>query len=181
VTLFAIIVALVLDAEQVHALPIEAAVRRPIARLAAMPASWKRNSTMAGAATVPWPGGWVLPCRPRCCRLRMPCCGISSPSPRSCWALRTLYLTVGFRQFSHFFTGIHLALAPAASIDEARQPARRMARPFRRPPEQRRHVARLAIEQALLDSHRHVFAPLAVVRRAGPRRGLVLPSRARDG
>jgi hypothetical protein len=38
-----------------------------------------------------------------------------------------LYLTMGFRQFSHFFTNIHLALR-RGDIDEARQRARPVAR-----------------------------------------------------
>lgn len=69
-----------------------------------------------------------------------------------------LYLTMGFRQFSHYFTDIHLALR-MGELDRARhllgewrgQPAEQLGSG---------EVARLAIEQALTCSHRHVFAPL---------------------
>lgn len=69
-----------------------------------------------------------------------------------------LYLTTGFRQFSHFFTDIHLALR-MGEIERARQLLGewrgRAAEPL-----SSGEIARLAIEQALMCSHRHVFAPL---------------------
>ena len=73
-------------------------------------------------------------------------------------AVVVLYFTVGFRQFSHFFTDIQLALR-SADIDRARallgewrgQSAARLASP---------DVARLAIEQGIVQAHRHVFAPI---------------------
>ena len=69
-----------------------------------------------------------------------------------------LYLTLGFRQFSHFFTGIQNALK-AGELERARdligawrgESAEHRAR---------EEVVRLAIEEALLASHRHVFAVL---------------------
>ncbi|WIM06619.1 MAG: CobD/CbiB family protein [Candidatus Nitricoxidivorans perseverans] len=70
----------------------------------------------------------------------------------------TLYLTMGFRQFSHFFTDIHLALR-AGELERARQ----LLAEWRGQTGERLtsgEVARLAIEEALLSSHRHVFAPL---------------------
>lgn len=69
-----------------------------------------------------------------------------------------LYLTMGFRQFSHFFTDIHLALR-MGELDHARQLLggwRGGATGHMGSGE----VARLAIEEALVSSHRHVFAPL---------------------
>lgn len=68
-----------------------------------------------------------------------------------------LYLTAGFRQFSHSFTDIHLALR-MGELDRARQllaewrggSAAHMGSS---------EVARLSIEQALVSCHRHVFAP----------------------
>ncbi len=69
-----------------------------------------------------------------------------------------LYLTMGFRQFSHYFTDIHLALR-MGELDRARL----LLGQWRcRPAEQlsSNEVARLAIEEALIASHRHVFAPL---------------------
>lgn len=69
-----------------------------------------------------------------------------------------LYLTMGFRQFSHFYTDTHLALR-MGELDRARallgdwrgRSAERMSS---------QEVARVAIEEALLASHHHVFAPL---------------------
>lgn len=69
-----------------------------------------------------------------------------------------LYVTTGFRQFSHHFTNIHLALR-AGEVDRARQ----LLAEWRGASVDRltsSEVARLAIEEALLASHRHVFAPL---------------------
>jgi adenosylcobinamide-phosphate synthase len=69
-----------------------------------------------------------------------------------------LYLTTGFRQFSHYFTDIHLALR-MGELARARQ----LLGEWRRIDASHLHseeIARLAIEQALLSSHRHVFAPL---------------------
>ncbi len=67
-----------------------------------------------------------------------------------------LYLTMGFRQFSHFFTDIHLALKEG-QLEEAR----RLIAEWRGRGAERlssSEVSRLAIEQALLTSYRSVFA-----------------------
>ncbi len=69
-----------------------------------------------------------------------------------------LYLTMGFRQFSHHYTEIQLALR-LGEIDRARQllaewqgcPAQSLGSA---------DIARLSIEAALAASHRHVFAVL---------------------
>lgn len=69
-----------------------------------------------------------------------------------------LYLTMGFRQFSHHFTDIHVALR-AGEVEQAR----RLLTQWRGRSAERLssgEVARLAIEEALLASHRHVYAPL---------------------
>jgi len=69
-----------------------------------------------------------------------------------------LYLTMGFRQFSHYFSDIHLALR----MGELEQ-ARTLLCEWRNSSTVRyssTEVARLAIEEALIASHRHVFAPL---------------------
>ena len=69
-----------------------------------------------------------------------------------------LYLTMGFRQFSHYFTDIHMALR-MGELERARallgQWRGCSAEQF-----SSNEVARLAIEEALIASHRHVFAPL---------------------
>jgi len=67
-----------------------------------------------------------------------------------------LYLTMGFRQFSHYFTDIHLALK---QDDLAR--ARELLAGWRGHDcgdLSREEVARLSIEEALAASHRHVYA-----------------------
>jgi len=69
-----------------------------------------------------------------------------------------LYLTLGFRQFSHYFTGIQLAVR-SGDLDRARAllDAWRGASGVVR---SREEVVRLAIEEALLAAHRHVFGVL---------------------
>ena len=77
-----------------------------------------------------------------------------------------LYLTMGFRQFSHFFTNIHLALRQG-EFDQARQ----LLAQWRHRAGDRLtsgDIARLAIEEALLSAHRHVFAPLLWFALLGP-------------
>jgi len=69
-----------------------------------------------------------------------------------------LYLTLGFRQFSHYFTDIQLAvksgdLDRARSLLEVWRGASGVVRT-------REEVIRLSIEQALVASHRHVFGVL---------------------
>jgi adenosylcobinamide-phosphate synthase len=72
--------------------------------------------------------------------------------------IAVLYLTLGFRQFSHYFTDIQLAVK-AGDIERARtlleqwRGASGVVRP-------REEVIRLTIEEALLASHRHVFGVL---------------------
>src|SRR5690348_164093 len=72
--------------------------------------------------------------------------------------IAVLYLTLGFRQFSHYFTDIQLAVK-ANDLDRARalldqwRGASGVVR-------NREEVIRLTIEEALLASHRHVFGVL---------------------
>jgi adenosylcobinamide-phosphate synthase len=69
-----------------------------------------------------------------------------------------LYLTLGFRQFSHYFTDLQLAIR-AGEVDRARE----LIGAWRGEPAQHRsreEVIRLAIEEALVASHRHVFGVL---------------------
>lgn len=69
-----------------------------------------------------------------------------------------LYLTMGFRQFSHHFTEIQLALR-LGDLDRARQ---QLAEWLGRSAYNQGSgdIARLSIEEALGASHRHVFAVL---------------------
>lgn len=74
------------------------------------------------------------------------------------WNVAVLYLTMGFRQVSHYFTDIHLALR-MGEIERARtllaewrgRGAARLSSS---------EVARLAIEEGLVAAHRNVFAVL---------------------
>lgn len=69
-----------------------------------------------------------------------------------------LYFTLGFRQFSHYFTGIQAAVRDG-DIEHAREElgAWRGESAAHR---SREEVVRLAIEEAIMASHRHVFAVL---------------------
>jgi cobalamin biosynthesis protein CobD/CbiB len=72
--------------------------------------------------------------------------------------IAVLYLTLGFRQFSHYFTDIQVAVK-SGDIDRARglldqwRGASGVVRT-------REEVIRLSIEEALIASHRHVFGVL---------------------
>jgi len=77
--------------------------------------------------------------------------------PIFAWAFNVLvlYLTMGFRQFSHYFTDIHQALR-----DNRLDEARRILSVWCGMPSHElnaEEVARVTIEQALIASHRHVF------------------------
>ena len=77
--------------------------------------------------------------------------------PILAWAFNVLvlYLTMGFRQFSHYFTDIHRALR-ADRLDEARS----LLSSWRGMPSHElnaEEVARVTIEQALIASQRNVF------------------------
>lgn len=74
------------------------------------------------------------------------------------WNVLVLYLTMGFRQFSHHFTDIHRALA-AGDLPRARA---LMGAWRGRPADDLNstEIARLAIEEALTASHHHVFGVL---------------------
>lgn len=72
--------------------------------------------------------------------------------------IAALYLTLGFRQFSHHFTGIQSALK-AGDLDRARA----LIGAWRGEPSgqrSREEVVRLTIEEALAASYRHVFGVL---------------------
>lgn len=77
-----------------------------------------------------------------------------------------LYLLLGFRQFSHYFTDIQLALR-LGEIDRARRLLEEW-RGHRADHLGSAEIARLAIEQGILSSHRHVFAPLFWFLALGP-------------
>jgi adenosylcobinamide-phosphate synthase len=76
------------------------------------------------------------------------------------WNALVLYLTLGFRQFSHYYTDIQLALADN-DLDRARALLTEWKRAgdpgFSAADLALSDVCRLAIEEALVASHRHVF------------------------
>jgi adenosylcobinamide-phosphate synthase len=85
------------------------------------------------------------------------------------WNIAVLYLTMGFRQFSHYFRYIADGLRHG-DLSRAREflarwrgePAPELTAP---------EITRVAIELALVGSHRHVFGPIAwflVLGPAGP-------------
>lgn len=76
------------------------------------------------------------------------------------WNALVLYLTLGFRQFSHYFTDIQLALA-----DNDLERARALLTEWKHASDPTfsasdlvlSDICRIAIEEALVASHRHVF------------------------
>jgi cobalamin biosynthesis protein CobD/CbiB len=82
----------------------------------------------------------------------------ASPLLALAFDVAVLYLTLGFRQFSHYFTDIQLAVK-SGDLDRAREllAAWRGATGVLYT---REEVIRLSIEEALLASHRHVFGVL---------------------
>jgi len=82
----------------------------------------------------------------------------ASPLLALVFNVAVLYLTLGFRQFSGHFTQIQLAVK-AGDIERARAELEAWRGPSG-VVRSREEVIRLAIEQALLASHRHVFGVL---------------------
>ena len=152
-TLVSIVIALVL--EQFHALSVQRVVRAPLARMAAFLED-KFNDGGRAHGAIAWWLGVALPAA--VVSLAHAVLIRHQPLLAFLLGIGVLYLTMGFRQFSHFFTGIHLALRQG-EVDQARQ----LLAQWRHRSGDRltgSEIARLAIEQALLSSHRHVFAPL---------------------
>ena len=82
------------------------------------------------------------------------------------WSIAVLYLTMGFRQFSHEYGEIHQAL----KADEIAVARERLGR-WRGGPASElssAEVARVAIEQGLMASHRHVLGTIAWFLVLGP-------------
>jgi cobalamin biosynthesis protein CobD/CbiB len=82
----------------------------------------------------------------------------ASPLLALAFNVLALYLTLGYRQFSHYFTDLQLAIR-AGDVERARELIgawRGEAAQLR----SREEVIRLAIEEALVASHRHVFGVL---------------------
>lgn len=151
-TLLSIVVALIL--EQIRPLSQQRFVRAPLAAYAQF-FEERYNDGDARHGLVAW---WlaVLPAVAVMLALQWL---LATTQPLSLLLnIAVLYLAMGFRQFSHFFTGIHLALRMGEL-----QHARALLGEWRLAGAEQatsNEVARQAIEEALLASHRHVFAPL---------------------
>jgi adenosylcobinamide-phosphate synthase len=84
--------------------------------------------------------------------------GMASPLLALLFDVAVLYLTLGFRQFSHSFTAIQTALK-AGELERARE----LIADWRGEAvvaRTREEIVRLSVEEALLASHRHVFGVL---------------------
>ena len=152
-TLLAVIAVLLI--EQMRPLPYERVVQAPLRRLAEMlegffNAGEHRYGLLAWLAAV---GGLVFVAGAVHFALTA-----LSPLLGWLWTVLALYLTLGFRQFSHHFTDIQLALR----MDDLPR-ARKELAVWRACPTDglsASEVSRLSIEAALAASHRHVFAVL---------------------
>ena len=149
-TLLALIVALLV--EQVHPLPVQRLVLAPLQRLTVLLRERFDDGSPGSGQVV-----WVL--------LVLGPAILTALLHFALWELQpllaflfnvgVLYLTMGFRQESHFFTDIHLALRMGeldrarALISEWRGESHNDASEC--------EICRLAIEQALVAAHRNVF------------------------
>ena len=142
-SLVSIIVVLLI--EQVHALPVQRVVLDPVSRLASL-FEEKFNDGGRSHGAVAWGLGVALPAA--LVSLLHGVLMYFQPLLAFLLGIGILYLTMGFRQFSHFFTNIHLALRQGET-DQARQ----LLAQWRRRAGDRLtsgDIARLAIEEALL-------------------------------
>jgi adenosylcobinamide-phosphate synthase len=152
-TLLSIIIVLLI--EQVRALPVHRVVLEPVAQLAGF-LEEKFNDGGRSHGAVAWGLGVALPAV--LVSLAHALLMHFQPLLAFLLGIGVLYLTMGFRQFSHFFTNIHLALRKGEADQARALLAQWRGRAGDRLPSG--EIARLAIEQGLVASHRHVFAPL---------------------
>lgn len=149
-SLLAVILALLI--EQARPLDIARWVHAPLARFAAWAES-RFNAGLPGYGAV----AWMVVVLPLAAVAWLVCDLANTLHPVAGLVadVGILYLTMGFRHESHFFTDIQLALR-MGELDRARTLIgqwRGIAAEHLSAGE----VARLAIEQALVSSHRHVF------------------------
>jgi len=151
--LFSLIAVLLI--EQIRPLPYRWAVHDPLSRLARFleglfNAGEEHQGMMAWLVAV---GGMVLVSGAVYAVLHA-----VNPLLAWLWNVLVLYLTMGFRQFSHYYTDIQLALR----MDDVPHARKLLAQWRERSAEglSSSEIARLAIEEALSASHRHVFGVL---------------------
>jgi len=152
-TLFTIVIALIL--EQVQPLARQRYVLAPLTRYAHFLAE-RFNAGQHNHGRIAWSIG-VLPGVALVLTLQILLAWLE-PLLGFFLGIAVLYLTMGFRQFSHYFTDIHLALR-MGELERARA----LLGEWRGRVSDRlssQEVARLAIEEALVASHHYVFAPL---------------------
>lgn len=149
-TLLALIIALLV--EQVRPLPVQRVVIGPLTRFS----SFLRERYDDGSETTAR-ALWIA--------LILVVCVAAGALHSALWEIQPmlallfnvglLYLTMGFRQESHFFSDIHLALR-MGEIDRARALVSEWTGRSH-PDASESEVARLAIERALVAAHRNVF------------------------
>ncbi len=152
-SLFSLIVVLLL--EQVRPLPYQQFVRGPLAQLADfLEGHFNAGDHRQGALA------WLLAVVSLTLFSGLVFFVLYKLNPLLAWAWNVfvLYLTMGFRQFSHYYTDIQLALR-MGDVPHARQ---LFAEWRGRPADglSSAEIARLSIEEALVASHRHVFGVL---------------------
>jgi len=152
-SLFTLIIVFLL--EQVSPLPYQRLIARPVQGLAdLLAARFNAGAYRHGLAA------WLLMVVPAVLLTLLVYILLFRISPLLALAFNVgvLYLTMGFRQFSHHYTEIQLALR-LGDIDRARL----LLNEWQGTPTSilgASEISRRAIEQALADSHRHVFAVL---------------------
>jgi cobalamin biosynthesis protein CobD/CbiB len=133
--------------------------RKAVAAALAGWADWLENSFNAGEArhgTIAWAIAALVPVAAAAALYA----GLLWLNPLAALLLDVacLYLTLGFRQFSHYFTGIQAAIRDG-NVGQARE----LLGNWRGEPaaqRSREEVIRLSIEEAIIASHRHVFGVL---------------------
>jgi cobalamin biosynthesis protein CobD/CbiB len=152
-SLFSLIVVLLL--EQVRPLPYQQFVRGPLARLADfLEGHFNAGDHKHGALA------WLLAVVSLTLISGLVFLVLYQLNPLLAWVWNVfiLYLTMGFRQFSHYYTDIQLALRMGDVLH-----ARQLLGEWRGRSADglsSADIARLSIEEALAASHRHVFGVL---------------------
>ncbi|MBK1679454.1 CobD/CbiB family protein [Rhodocyclus tenuis] len=160
-SLLSLVVALLL--EQLRPLPYRRFVREPLQALADFLEA-RLNGGARQHGTLAWLIAVLVPAL--LAGLVFYALHALSPLLAWLWNVGVLYLTLGFRQFSHYFTDIQLALR-MGDLPHARQ----LLGEWRGSPaddcksdvnadENSHEIARAAISMALVASHRHVFGVL---------------------
>ncbi len=80
---------------------------------------------------------------------------LAGPLAQFAWTVLIVYLTLGFRHYSHYFTAIQTALNSGELVEARRLLAEWTHQDVR--DLNAREVARLSVENALITTHRHVF------------------------